>query len=123
MPSRTHISSCQLCLRMGTIETCFGKILTARRAPLTRYTSPIPPAPTAPEVISGNLLLSLLPTITSGLPTNRPESWSSLPTRVRLKGLDSSSQRGRSYLAKELCLQEQQYSLSPKMTFAQSIFL
>jgi hypothetical protein len=68
-----HISPCQLCLRMGTIETCFGKILTASRAPLTRHTSPIQPAPTAPEVISGNLLVSLLSTITSGLPTIRPE--------------------------------------------------
>ena len=32
-----HISSCQPCLRMGTNETCFGKILTASRAPLTRW--------------------------------------------------------------------------------------
>ena len=70
-----HISSCQLCLRMGTIETCFGKILTASRAPLTRYTSPIPPATTVPELISGNLLGSLLPTITSGLPIRSELNW------------------------------------------------
>jgi hypothetical protein len=98
-----HISSCQLCLRMGTIETCFGKILTASRAPLTRYTSPIPPAPTAPEEISRNLLVSSLPTITSGLSTIRPEcgGWSTNGTSARsvLRPVDwEASATGRSDL-------------------------